>query len=164
MTEALISNFRYKDGNLIRVSNGKPCGSPRKAKDGSRTGYKVLAHGGSNYYAHRIIWMLNFGAIPEGMQIDHINGDRSDNRIENLRCVSVDDNMRNRAASKRRFPGRTGVNYCKRDNLWHAMIYDKNKHISFGYFRSYDEAVRVRVEAERRLGYHPNHGKREILY
>ena len=162
--ERVIDHFRYNDGQIIRVRNGRPAGSARKDKDGNKTGYVVIVFEGKSYYAHRLAWMLNFGAIPEGMQIDHVNGNRSDNRIENLRCVSVDDNMRNRAAFRRRFPGRTGVNYCKRDNLWHAMIWDKNKAISLGHFKSYDMAVKARVEAERRLGYHPNHGKRKNTY
>ena len=111
-----------------------------------------------------MIWTMHNGDIPEGMQIDHINGIRDDNRIENLRCASRDENMRNRSKSKRRFPGVTGVNYNKRDNLWHAMISDNSKAISLGHYKSFIAACEARIVAEVNLGYHENHGKREIKY
>lgn len=156
--------FYYEDGKLYWKVDKK------KAKAGDLVGWKKpngyvqMKLNYKKYYLHRVLWEMHYGEIPEGIQIDHINGVRDDNRIENLRCASATENMRNRSKSKRGFPGVTGVNYNKRDSLWHAMIGDGKRNISLGHFRSFVSACEARIVAEVNLGYHVNHGKREIVY
>ena len=58
-------------------------------------GYWQVRLLGERFVQHRIIWELHFGPIPEGMVIDHIDRDKSNNRIENLRCTSQSSNMTN---------------------------------------------------------------------
>jgi hypothetical protein len=70
-------------GYLMRKSGrraGSPCGNYRKIK---------------GTYEHRYIWEIHNGPIPKGMEIDHINRDKEDNRIENLRCVTRKENQNN---------------------------------------------------------------------
>ena len=64
-------------------------------------GYVHLRVGTSWFYAHRLIWEHVHGPIPAGMSIDHINGDRADNRISNLRLVTHQENIRYRDERKR---------------------------------------------------------------
>lgn len=70
-------------------------------------GYWQIRLLGQRLVQHRIIWELHFGPIPEGMVIDHIDRDKSNNRIENLRCTSQSSNMTNQP--QRNSSGHKGV-------------------------------------------------------
>lgn len=59
------------------------------------TGYKVVSFDGMQAYVHRLVWETFFGEIPQGWEVDHINGDIADNRTENLRCVTPKQNRSN---------------------------------------------------------------------
>ena len=111
--------------------------------NGQRKGYRV----------HRLIWFFVHGEMPSGV-IDHINHNRIDNRIENLRDVSPIDNSRNRLGHNRKI---MGVN--KIGNKWSVTIGVKNKNTYLGLYETYKEAVLVRMEAEKENGYHANHGR-----
>jgi len=152
--EQVRACLTYDDGKIKNRKTG------REYKGKHSGGYVVCLVDGVSMYAHRCAWMLINGAIPEGMQIDHINGIRTDNRIENLRLVTADENARNRCRAKRNQPGITGVNWNKRDKVWHAMIWSENQHIHLGNFRDFRDAFETRLVAEVRLGYHLNHGRR----
>lgn len=67
-------------------------------------GYFSVSYQRKGYGAHRIIWEIHHGKIPEGMQIDHIDGDRSNNKIDNLRMVTPAQNNWNRVFVKRNLP------------------------------------------------------------
>ena len=124
-------------------------------------GYKVGALGGRTYRAHRIAWVVCHGAWPD--HVDHINGDRADNRIENLRSVTQADNVRNASISIRNTSGRTGVSWYARLGMWRAYIAtgDGVKHL--GYFHTLDDAALARSNAEASNGYHANHGRRVTI-
>lgn len=122
-------------------------------------GYRRGGFHGHQYTAHRVIWALVHGEWPPE-DIDHINGDRADNRIENLRAVSRGENGRNRGRDRRNASGVTGVFHLAPDDVWvaHITVDRKRKHI--GRFKDRDEAIRARQAAEAALGFHPNHGQR----
>ena len=122
------------------------------------TGYKVLRINGEAYKTHRIAWLLYFGKMPDG-DIDHINRDRGDNRICNLRMVDRSTNQRNRKISKNNTSGHTGVSYHKRDGLWRASINVNGKELILGNYDEKRDAILRRRLAEIAAGYHPNHGK-----
>jgi len=84
----------------------------------SHNGYIRVKLNGEKYQAHRIIWNLAFGEIPQGMVIDHINGTGSDNRLENLRLCTVQQNQFNRSCDNGR--GYKGVYRYK--EKWKAEI------------------------------------------
>lgn len=121
-------------------------------------GYKFGAIFGKTYRAHRVIWALTFGDWPNG-QIDHINGNRSDNRIENLRVVSNAENQRNSKIRSTNTSGAAGVSWNKQRAKWQARITVDCKRMHLGYFDSLDEAKTARIKAELRYGFHANHAK-----
>lgn len=132
-------------------------------------GAEALAHKNNEGYlsgfvemrplkAHRVAWAIYYGEWPDGA-IDHINGERSDNRIANLRCVSVRENCMNMARVKANSSGLMGVGFCKKSRKWRARIFENGRQISLGHFISKEEAFEARLKAERELGYHPNHNR-----
>lgn len=107
--------------------------------------------------AHRIIWKMMTGGEPP--EIDHINGARADNRWLNLRAVSHAENGRNQ---KRRITNASGVNgvcFDKSQMKWMAQIRAQEGNKFLGHFTSLAEAAAARKAAERRYGYHQNHGR-----
>lgn len=79
------------------------------------------------YYAHRVIWMLHNGDIPEGMVSDHVNGRSDDNHIENLRCVTVAVNSRNQFAMRRNKTGVIGVSRDTHNGQYVASWYEVDR-------------------------------------
>lgn len=110
----------------------------------------------SKVLLHRIIWKMVYGEEPD--TIDHINGDPSDNRLVNLRSVPQGDNARNIKLKKNNTSGHMGVYFDKRRKMWVSRIHHgHNRHL--GHYNTYEEAVQVRKEAERRYWFHENHGR-----
>lgn len=93
--------------------------------------------------AHRLI----MGVIDSNLEIDHINGEPSDNRKINLRIVNHVDNMKNRKLSKRNKSGYTGVSQTK-NGKWRARIRQNKQNIWLGVFETKEEATQARKDAE----------------
>lgn len=110
---------------------------------------------GKHHLAHRVIWMMVYGRSPN--IIDHINHDKTDNRLANLRDVDRAENNRN-ITRLSKF-GVTGVSRNSRDARWRARIKVDGREKFLGSFHSFDEALRARRIAEKLYGYHPNHGR-----
>ena len=107
------------------------------------------------YLAHRIIYYMATGTEPS--EIDHINGDPLDNRLENLRPVTHADNARNRARNFNSKAPAHGVQ--RRYGRFVASIKLEGRQIHLGSYATCEEAMAARAGAERVLGYHPNHGR-----
>lgn len=121
---------------------------------GGGKGYKVIEIGGRRYRAHRLAWMYVHGVWPEH-EIDHINGNRLDNRMENLRDVTRRVNGQN---LRTQFRGKTveaplGVSWHRVCKRWRAMIWDGSKNIYLGLHDTPELAHAAYLEAKRRL--HP---------
>ena len=112
---------RIKDGDEAGSVNGK--------------GYKQIGVQGKSIQLHRLVWFLWCGKWPVGV-MDHINGNRLDNNICNLRVVSSSVNSRNQIRSKYNTSGFRGVSY----KGWQARVSVKNKTISLGCFPTAEEA------------------------
>lgn len=101
--------------------------------------------------AHRLAWIYVHGVNPT--ELDHINKDKSDNRISNLREVEHINNSRNYNLRKDSLSGVNGVCFHKRYKAWRARIKVNYKCIHLGMFQTFDEAVNARYEAEQRYGF-----------
>lgn len=120
---------------LKRGRSKKPAGSLNSK------GYIIINSVG----AHRLAWLFTHGRIKEGNVIDHINHDRSDNRICNLREVSHSENMRNRIGKLSK----------DKSGLWVVTAAGK---LIGKYFKE-EEALRIKALANKKYGYHENHFK-----
>ena len=116
-------------------------------------GYLQISIDDRLYFAHRIAWLVHYGAHPEG-DIDHINGVKDDNRICNLRLVSPAENQMNVALSKRNKSGIVGVHWNNKKSRWVVTIRKE----TLGYFTDLFEAACARRSAENRLGFSEGHG------
>lgn len=124
----------------------------------NQTGYCQVALFNKIYRAHRVAWLFHTGDWPTGV-IDHINGIKTDNRIENLRDVSIAENCKNAAIPKRNSSGVSGVFWCDYARSWKAYIGISGKRKHLGYFKNKEDAVSARKAAEVEVGYHQNHGR-----
>lgn len=125
-------------------------------------GFRRIAVCGKRYKAHRLAWLYMTGEFPKH-EIDHINGDPSDNSWSNLREVSHSENMRNMKRHKTNTSGQTGVYLIKKYlpiEKWRAQIVFNNRNIQLGTYTDYESAVAARKKAEIEFGFHKNHGRR----
>lgn len=128
----------------------------------SHRGYTKIRVDGTEYYTHRAAWLYVHGAWPDA-DIDHINGNRADNRICNLRAVSRSENLRNSGIPVRNTYGRVGVFWNAGKAKWTARIKLHGRNIHLGHFNDMNAACMAREEAERKYGFHANHGKRKAF-
>lgn len=112
---------------------------------------------GRNFRAHRVAWAIETGEWPA--QIDHINGDRSDNRFCNLRASSPAENAKNKRLNSNNSSGVLGVSWSVRDRRWVAQVMAGGKRINLGGFPSIKEAAAARAAASVKFGFHENHGR-----
>jgi hypothetical protein len=121
----------------------------RSAGTAHASGYVRIGIDGREYLAHRLAWFYVFGFWPRE-QIDHVNGDRSDNRLDNLREVSNQTNCENRRSSIK--PGKLlGVTFNKANRNWIAQIKASSGHIHLGCFETQELAHAAYITAKRRL-------------
>lgn len=113
---------------------------------------------GEKMLAHRVIYALANEKWPE-FTIDHINGNRKDNRPENLRDVTHIENMRNQPVSKASDTGITGVHFDKNRNKYEAHITVCGTTNHLGRFETIEEAKLARDLANTEFGFHQNHGR-----
>ena len=117
-------------------------------------GYVVVFFNGKIYKAHRLIWAIVHGELPKG-HIDHINGNRSDNRIQNLRVVTQQQNSHNQQnINKRNKSGFRGVCWNRKSSKWQASISVNSKTIYIGVFSTPENAHLAYLDAKK--VYHPS--------
>jgi hypothetical protein len=146
--------FDYNSGNLIRKIRTARC---TKIGDIAGTvdidGYISVLINGKRYKAHRLIWMWHHGEFPE-KNIDHINRNRADNRIENLRECSPSENAQNRKVPVSNTSGYMGVTFLH--GKWVSRIMIDGVRHNLGWFDSKEEAHQAYVEAKKKLHtFHP---------
>ena len=145
--EKAIEIFRYdaETGSLERkLNNGKwrVCGH-----EPTCNGYGRVGIDGKKYSTHRLIWLLVYGEWPEN-DIDHIDRDRMNNRLENLRAVTRTENNHNHGVHKNNSSGYPGVSLFKRDKKYRAQIRINGKCISLGLYITAEEAFTAHMLAK----------------
>jgi hypothetical protein len=151
--DADTGDLWWKVGNGHGLQPGDIAGSIAR---GQFPRIKVTVDGWP-YYAHRLIWMLVYGAMPTELLIDHIDGNGTNNRITNLRLVTKQGNAKNCGISSLNTTGRTGVQKRKgRPGTWRVYITIDGRETYLGSSRQFEEACAMREAAEKKYGYFPN--------
>lgn len=121
-------------------------------------GYLYVTIYGHLMLKHRVVWAYVYGEWPEN-QIDHINGNRLDNSISNLRHVTHAENGRNAKKPSNNTSGTAGVSFHFKSQKWRSYIKSNQKVVHLGLFENKDDAIAVRKLAEKNYGFHKNHGR-----
>lgn len=158
--------FKSKRGHAIWNSRYTGCIAGSVGTHGSNSSkksYVKVSINKSMFYAHRIIYIIFNGSIDGDLEIDHINGNGLDNKIENLRLVSRVENLKNRRRCSINSSGFNGVSFDKKSKKWHSYINTKNRRYNLGLFDDISEAIRAREEANKMKNFHINHGQNRDL-
>jgi len=145
LTQDLLRKlFYYEDGKLFnRVKRSKKTIVGEEAGKLKKTGYREIKINGKLYYSHRLIYIYHNGEIADGLHIDHIDRDKLNNNIENLRLVTRQENYFNTDAK--------GYYFNKARNKFQAYIGINGKLIHLGYFDTEEEARNAYLKAKERL-------------
>ena len=165
--EALeLFRYDYETGVLYwrwRVNNRVPktleAGSQNKSN-----GYLYVKVHGRRYLVHRVVMLMCYGFCGEGLDVDHINHVRNDNRLCNLRFVTRSENSKNQSLSSKNTSGVTGVDFSKAHKKYRARIRVNREFIHLGYFDTLEEASAARAEANLKYKFNNNHGKGRAEY
>ena len=127
---------------------GAVAGSPNGAR-----GYIRIKINGAKYFAHRLAWLHEYGALP-ATQIDHIDRNPANNKISNLRVATSSENMQNTGLRCDNISGYKGVTRHTQENKWRARITINRKQYCLGLFDDAIAANTAYLAAARKL--HPN--------
>jgi hypothetical protein len=141
----LFANREWRGG---KSNQGSIAGSVR------RDGYVKISIDNKAYLAHRLAWLYVFGAFPNE-QIDHVNKDRQDNRIKNLRAASDAENKQNLSKTRLNKSGKVGVIWHKAAQKWMSYIHVRNRSVYLGVYDTIEEAATARAAAKAK--YHTFH-------
>jgi hypothetical protein len=143
--DILKSKFEFIDGEFYKKTNlNKISGWI------DDSGRKCIFHDGKSYFAHRVAWAFFYGEPDE--DIDHIDGNPSNNKIENLRSVKHKENQQNlRKARKDNVSGFLGVAFHKQTGRYTAQIWKDNKKNHLGIFKTAQEAHDAYLDAKRKM-------------
>jgi hypothetical protein len=160
--------FDYRDGNLyrkkktqnVKVGNKAGCvETNRSGKQYVRVRFKVKL-----YLIHRLIWAWHGNSLEPNEDIDHIDGDGLNNRIENLRAVTPKQNSENtKSARKDSKSGVKGVCWHKGTKKWEAHLGHNGKKIHLGCYKDIDEARAARIAAEKEYFTHAPDRDNEVV-
>lgn len=155
MATDLITQERLKSLLTYDPDTGNFCWRKTNKIAGTlhANGYRRVQIDGKTYLAHRLAWAYAHGAFP-ACNVDHINHNRSDNRIENLRLVTQSENQHNRKRTTQSSSGFLGVSWFAPKKKWRAYIKANGKRHHLGWFSDVNLAVQARKAAE--LLYHPS--------
>jgi hypothetical protein len=148
--ERLKELFDYQDGNLVWkvkkaqcVKIGSVAGWANRDVHGQQ--YMNVELDGKAYKLHRLVFMYHHGYFPK--RVDHINGDRFNNRVENLREVTASQNAQNGKFRISNTSGYKNVSFEKRNEKWRVMLRVNGVNKSFGYYKDIELAGLVAAEA-----------------
>jgi hypothetical protein len=130
----------------------------KNAGSNTGNGYIRIVINNQPYKAHRLAWLIFYGKWPKD-QIDHNDGERSNNKIDNLRDVPNSINGKNQAIRIDNNTGHVGVKKTKYDT-WEANIKVDGIAYYLGSHKNIEDAIKVRKEAEINHNFHPNHGRK----
>lgn len=142
--------FEYRDGVLYWKVSRRCINAGSRAGYVQEDGYTRITFESKQYLQHRIVWLMHGRTIPEGMEIDHIDHNRQNDRIENLRLVSAVVNCQNKGKYISNTSGVTGVSWDRKNLKWFVTIRVHKKNVFLG--RLTNLMKRLRYERKRNCG------------
>lgn len=140
--------FEYRNGDLYhKVARANAIVGTKAGCLNTANGYISVSIYGMIFNAHVIIFAIHHGYIPE--MVDHIDRDKTNNHIDNLRAATKTINAINTGINNNNTSGTKGVYFNKRDNVWFAAIKVNYKQIHLGQFKNKEDAITARKKAER---------------
>jgi hypothetical protein len=133
--QEVLEKFKYKDGFLYNRKTSKRIGYKH------HSGYLYTKVNYKHYAIHRLIYLYHNDQIISGYEIDHIDGSRDNNLIENLRCVSKNENQWNRRTAK-------GYSWSKLHKKWRAKIRVNKKEKCLGLHDNEEDARKAYLSAK----------------
>jgi hypothetical protein len=137
--------FEYKDGNLYRKISVRGSTKGKKVGVINNSGYTTIVVDGKNMAMHRAVFIMHHGYSPA--MIDHIDGNKSNNKIENLRPCTKSTNGWNRKIHKNNKTGIKNVLWKAEKNAWIVKLNVNKKRIHLGLYRDLELADLVAQEA-----------------
>ena len=151
MLEFILENFEYRDGFVYRTTR-------RKGQAvGKRAGWLTPCNGkfywkvgvnGKIIYLHRMIFLMHYKYLPQF--IDHIDGDSTNNHIQNLRAATHSQNIANGKFRNNNTSGYKGVSYRKDTGKWNASVMVNGKNISLGCYVDKEEAYKAYITGSKK--------------
>lgn len=154
----ILFSYDKESGNLVRKIPVSPNTKRGDVVGNERSGYLQVKINSVSYTVHRLIYKLVYGDFDESKLVDHIDRNRKNNTIENLRLVDNQTNCRNQGKRLNNTSGKQGVYWFNRQNNWRASIYRHGKKVHLGCFAKKSDAIQARLDAEKELGYSLTHG------
>ncbi len=153
------SESHFKSIGDCNVWNARFAGSVAGSDHpNGRRVYREIGIKGVLHKAHRLAWLYTHGEFPQN-QMDHIDGDGSNNQIANLRDVTHQENQKNQRIPSNNTSGHIGVFFSKAQGKWKAQIGTASGQRNLGCFAYIEDAISARKTAEVERGYHENHGR-----
>ncbi len=152
--ETLIEYFRYDPdtGDFFHTKKRGNMRAGSKAGTINKVGYCYITHDNKPVSAHRMAYLYVHGEIPDGCQIDHIDGNKSNNAISNLRAVPHSINMHNiRRPQSNNKTGALGVSTIPQSKKFKAAITVNGKHKHIGMYETVEEAHQAYLEVKRKV-------------
>ena len=151
LTQDLLKElFEYRDGVLYwKVAKARNIKVGDAAGCLNATGYLYTRINRKRYRNHRLIFLMYYGYLPQFL--DHIDGNKINNRIENLRPATISENNRNAKIGKNNTSGVKGVYWYARDKKWKAQLMINRKVKYLGYFKTIEEAEEAVKKAREEL-------------
>ena len=133
--------LHYEDGELFSIAPRKGVKIGKKVGNIHKTGYVMFRFDYKLFYVHRVIWEMHNCKIPDGLFVDHIDRDKTNNRIENLRLATPKENSRNNSAN--------GFCWIRKRNSFLARIFIDGKQKNLGLYKTIIDARAAYLQARR---------------
>jgi hypothetical protein len=139
--DQLLERYSFQGGKFF-FKNGREAGTTKN------NGYRVITVSGKTYLVHHLAWLMYHESLPpKDTEMDHINGNPSDNSIENLRVVTRSQNMMNTGVRKGNSSGIKGVTRESSSGKWRVRVTIGGNRMSFGLYSNLELAELIANEA-----------------
>jgi len=154
--------FEYRDGNLFWKVNRGSVKKGQIAGTFANSGYLQICLYRRFYLTHRLIFLMHKGYLPS--ELDHIDGNKLNNCIENLRETTKSQNQLNKGLMKNNVSGVKNVHWCKNSNKWRVLISVNGKQKDFGRFKDLEVAKETAITLRKQHhGDFANHGLKQVF-